>query len=269
MNCLEKLQRYNYPMKIIGMDVLEGEYDAVLSGGQFPPPGATHSDTEVLYNGEHFCHYHNGIAISDEFYDSGITAEYLDTPITGMAVYAPLVGCGQFLPTGRIKYVVSESSGTNFTLSDNWTATGNTRPYKLVHFEAEKTLGDLYKNACNYAYFRETDCFEPLPEAGAERRRLEVIKELTLLREVGTLYSRLENINLLIHFLASKATLTDDERSMISPLLDISPNMADVAAAAYDQADVIRISQADRAKLKGYVLYPSSVIVTAQKEITE
>lgn len=265
LSFIELLNRYNYPKTITKFENIKayqsGEYTAVLGEGTIEPDVLTH-DGQFVYDKSNtaVAHYHNGVYVSLYYWGLGINAEYLDTSIEGKVVYAPLLGSGRYLYTGARKYIVADAplpseQPANYGLL-----------YKRVVFGAEETLADLYKNAFKYRYMRDGDSYMALNETGVVENMLEVVKETVTLREVGSIYSRLDNLNLLLCYVLQRiqTLLPEHERSLLADALASSALLDDVALAGHELKEVRDIALAARQgvdALRAYTVYDGAHLV--------
>lgn len=265
LSFIELLNRNNYPKTIAKFENIEayqnGEYTAVLGEATIEPDVLTH-DNQFVYdkNNTVVGHYHNGVFVSLFYWGLGINDEYLDSSIEGKVVYAPLLGSGRYLYTGARKYIVTDAplpaeQPVNYGLL-----------YKRVIFGAEKTIADLYKNAFKYRYMRGGDSYMALNETGVNENMLEVVKETVTLREIGSIYSRLDNLNLLLCYVLQRiqSLLPESERTQLADVLASSVPLDDVALAGHELKEVRDIALAARQgvdALRAYTVYDSAHLI--------
>lgn len=137
---------------------------------------------------------------------------YFNTAITGKRVFVPLHLYGGYLP-------VSRQTPFRVCDADETVAEYNGYRYKEVEFTTEGTLADLYKNAAYYQYSADTDTFIRLPESGMLQNKLKLVMQKNIMEIGGDAYDRIADLSRVVLFLLSKVTLSEDEQTLLAPLL--------------------------------------------------
>jgi len=164
-----------------------------------------------------------------------IDNEYLSTSIDNKKVYAPLIGCGYYLYTGPMfKYIVLD-------LNDNFDQTSTSIKFVEVRFTKEKTLSELYSHPWWYNYDFHTNCFLELPDQGKLDNLMRYSIQCVLLRIVGTAEDRLADYGRVIAFLLSKVELTEEEKLILQPFIDQTPDINTLATISDKEKEIRRL----------------------------
>lgn len=173
------------------------------------------------------------------------TVDYLNTVIEGKDVYASLHLFGGYLPTSYpSKYHVLEKG--KIPTDKDW-------DYKKVAFDTEKTLGDLYLNACNYQYNPDADAYIKLQQAGATQNALKIYMQKKIMEIGGDAYDRIADLSRIVLFLLSKTTLTAEETAIITPVLTHAQSARELADIFNREKNIQDYVASVKADPKGYI----------------
>lgn len=160
-----------------------------------------------------------------EFYtNKGITDNWFKTSLIGKDLYIPVMGGLSWLPlTTPHEWLIVEKGKSVKTSLDLFSATDDHYKWPLakVNFQDEKNLAELCCNAYKYHFDFKIGQFVPHDDP-----EWNLVKGLT--RKYSTILSggdeeRHADYGRLILFLLSKVELTDEEKEIISPLLQFAP----------------------------------------------
>lgn len=148
----------------------------------------------------------------------GFDGQFLTTGIVGKKVYAPLHLYGGYIPTtiGVKILVLQQGEIIQPDLAALW-------EYKPISYTDEKTVADLYRNACAYKYDFHEDAFVRLTEKEALQNSLKLIMQKKIMNISGDAFDRIADLSRIVLFLLSKAQLSAEEQNIIMPLLGYAP----------------------------------------------
>ena len=173
------------------------------------------------------------------------TKAYFDTPLNGKDVYASLHLYGGYLPTARNAKFILCNKGEKPT-DTMW-------DYKQVLYTDEKTIKDLYKNACAYQYNPDADAYIRLPENGAIQNSLKIVMQKRITEIAGDPYDRIADLSRIILFLLGKVNLTTEEHTLLDPLLQHAQTVIDLADIFNREHHIQDYVQHVKSDPKGYL----------------
>ena len=173
------------------------------------------------------------------------TKAYFNTPLNGKDVYASLHLYGGYLPTARNAKFILCNKGEKPT-DTMW-------DYKQILYTDEKTIKDLYKNACAYQYNPDADAYIRLPENGAIQNSLKIVMQKRITEIAGDPYDRIADLSRIILFLLKKVNLTTEEHTLLDPLLQHAQSAIDLADIFNREHHIQDYVQHVKSDPKGYL----------------
>lgn len=164
----------------------------------------------------------------------GFDQQFLTTSIIGKKVYAPLHMYGGYIPTttgvkilvlGQVDEIPSDQAAL-------W-------EYKPINYTNEKTVADLYKNACAYKYDFHADAFVRLNEKEALQNSLKLVMQKKIMNISGDAFDRIADLSRLVLFLLNKVELSSDEQEVLAPLLEYAQD-AQGLTSVFDREEAIQ-----------------------------
>ena len=173
---------------------------------------------------EHFSEVVPGIFVDLDLVNE-FTPEYFNTSIVGKKAAAPHNALYIGLPCNH-KIQVYDAD-VEFYGKDNTLYREPNLVYHKIEFDTETTVGELYKNAWKYSYTKTW--YSKLSEKKSLQQLLKPLLAKKIFRMYGYPSDRLADYGRIVLFLLSKVSLTDDERSKLSVLLDNAPSIDDIS----------------------------------------
>ena len=173
------------------------------------------------------------------------TKAYFNTPLNGKDVYASLHLYGGYLPTARNAKFILCNKGEKPT-DTMW-------DYKQILYTDEKTIKDLYKNACAYQYNPDADAYIRLSENGAIQNSLKIVMQKRITEIAGDPYDRIADLSRIILFLLKKVNLTTEEHTLLDPLLQHAQSAIDLADIFNREHHIQDYVQHVKSDPKGYL----------------
>jgi len=187
--------------------------------------------------------YNNKIVVTNNLFQRcGHTDAYFSTPIrSGIdRVFAPIYGYNQYLPTCCFgaPYLLRQSDPDPDGLYLNGFE------YAEVKYGSEQCIAEMYQNAYLYEHDEKTNTYIQSPGHKLVSKMNKAVIDRKVAKVSGPVGDRLADYGRIISFLLSKVKLTNEEKAILTPLLENFPGKEKLAEIANRESRINDIVKA-------------------------
>lgn len=162
-----------------------------------------------------------------------VNREWLERPLgSGIACYVPVCGGVAWLPLSLPSLWIVQAADAPAPRSD--AEAEDTYFFARVEYQDERCLAELCCNAWKYLFDVERGMF--VRHAHPEWNAIKGLLRKYILPLTGGTDERVADYGRLILFLLNRANLTETERAALAPLLEVAPEVADLAGVVRREA---------------------------------